>query len=99
VPSANNDVVEAFFNHDESDKEERISLPEHSLEQSPCYPIIGKKAIGTDQQTCYFCQIHPEFWTIDLVLIEHQCKYKEPEVHKQAILKALRDEQQDKCER
>jgi hypothetical protein len=31
--------VEDFFNAD-------LPLPEHSFEQSPCYPIIGSKSRG-----------------------------------------------------
>jgi hypothetical protein len=58
-------------------------LPEHSLEQSPCYPIIGKN------QKLYFCRLHPEVKNVNLDPIEHHCKYKDPDYHKSEILNLL----------
>jgi replicative DNA helicase Mcm len=58
-------------------------LPEHSLEESPCYPIISKKG------KFYYCKVHPSIENIYLETIEHHCKYKEPDVHKSEILRLL----------
>ena len=73
--------VERFFN-DVADLPYE-PLPEHSLEQSPCYPIIGKN------QKLYFCRLHPEVKNVNLESIEHHCKYKDPDYHKSEILKLL----------
>ena len=73
--------VERFF-HDVADLPYQ-PLPEHSLEQSPCYPIIGKN------QKFYFCKLHPEVKNVNLESIEHHCKYKDPDYHKSEILKLL----------
>ena len=59
-------------------------LSEHSLEQSPCYPIIGRNNNGL-----YFCKLHPEVKSVYLEVIEHHCKYKDPDYHKSEILKLL----------
>jgi hypothetical protein len=73
--------VEEFFN-DVADLPYQ-PLPEHSLEQSPCYPIIGKN------QELYFCRLHSEVKNVNLDPIEHHCKYKDPDYHKSEILKLL----------
>jgi hypothetical protein len=65
-------------------------LSEHILEQSLWYPIIGKKTIGSNEQVCYYCKIHPEVWNIYIESIEHHCKYKEPDKHKAEILRLLK---------
>ena len=75
--------VERFFN-DVADSPYQ-PLPEHSLEQSPCYPIIGRN----NNNGLYFCRLHPEVKNVNLDPIEHHCKYKEPDVHKSEILKLL----------
>jgi hypothetical protein len=69
----------------------------HSLEQSPCYPIIGAKPAG--RHIMYYCEIcHPEFANdsavanINLSSIEHHCKYKDPDRHKAEILRLQRGE-------
>jgi hypothetical protein len=80
--SANNErikQVEDFF----SDESDYRSLPEHSLEQSPCHPIIQRKDIF------YACILHPKARNINLETIEHHCRYKEPDIHKQEILSKL----------
>jgi hypothetical protein len=59
-------------------------LPEHSLEQSPCYPIIGR-----NNNKLYFCGLHPEVKNVYLDSIEQHCKYKDPDYHKSEILKLL----------
>jgi hypothetical protein len=47
-------------------------LPEHSLVQSPCYPIIGRN----NNNRLYFCRLHPEVKSVYLESIEHHFKYK-----------------------
>jgi hypothetical protein len=42
------------------------ALPEHKLDQSPCYPIIVIK------QGYYYCRLHPEIKNADLESIGHQ---------------------------
>jgi hypothetical protein len=74
-------LVDRFFN-DVADLPYQ-PLPEHSLEQSPYYPIIGKN------QKLYFCRLHPECKNVNLESIEHHCKYKDPDYHKSEILKLL----------
>lgn len=74
------------------------ALRSHSLEQSPCYPIIGVKPAGR-HIIMYYCEIcHPEFANdpavanINLSSIEHHCKYKDPDRHKAEILRLQRGE-------
>ena len=74
--------VERFFN-DVADLPYQ-PLPEHSLEQSPCYPIIGRS-----NNRLYFCRLHPECKSVYLESIEQHCKYKDPDYHKSEILKQL----------
>ena len=76
--------IEEFF--DDSNRE---PLPEHNLEQSPCRPIIDTDKLETMGKTFYRCKIHPDVWNIDLIGIEHHCKYQEPDIHKDEILKLL----------
>ena len=49
--------VERFF-HDVADLPYQ-PLPEHTVEQSPCYHIIGRNNNGL-----YFCRLHPEVKSI-----------------------------------
>ena len=56
-------------------------LPEHDLDQSPCYPIIAQK------QGYFYCRLHPEVKNVHLESIEHHIKYKDPETHKSELLK------------
>ena len=72
--------VERFFN-DVADLPYQ-PLPEHSLEQSPCYPIIGR-----NNNRSYFCRLHPEVKNVNLESVEHHCKYKDPAYHKSEILR------------
>jgi hypothetical protein len=76
--------IAEFFNHLNGE-----SLPKHNLEQSPCYPIIDKKKIGTMNQTIYLCKIHRDVWSIDIEFIESHCKNHEPDRHKAAIFESL----------
>jgi hypothetical protein len=55
-------------------------FPEHDLEQSPCRPIIDTGKLETMEKTFYRCKIHPNVWNIDLIGIEHHCKYQEPDI-------------------
>jgi hypothetical protein len=73
--------VERFF-HDVADLPYQ-PLPEHSLEQSPCYPIIDRN------NRSYFCRLHPEVKNVNLDPIEHHSKYKDSAYHKSEILKLL----------
>lgn len=67
-------------------------LPKHSLEQSPCYPIIGRRNNRNSKiaEICnvewYYCKLHSHVENIHLESIEHHCKYKEPDKHKEKIL-------------
>jgi hypothetical protein len=65
--------VERFF-HDIADLPYQ-PLPEHSLEQSPCYTIIGRN----NNNRLHFCRLHPEVKSVYLESIEHHCKYKDHE--------------------
>jgi hypothetical protein len=70
--------VEDFFNNN-------ISLPNHSFEESPCYPIIGIRSDETSTIPVYYCESHPDLGSTFFTLIEIHCQ-KEPGVHKAAIL-------------
>jgi hypothetical protein len=65
--------VERFF-HDVADLPYQ-PLPEHSLEQSPCYTVIGRN----NNNRLHFCRLHPEVKYVYLESIEHHCKYKDHE--------------------
>ena len=56
-------------------------LPDHNLDQSPCYPIIAIK------HGYYYCRLHPDIKNTYLESIEHHIKYKDPEAHKSELLK------------
>jgi hypothetical protein len=64
-------------------------LPKHSLEQSPCYPIIGMHR--EYPVPFYYCRLHPRVENIYLQSIEHHCKFSKPEVHKSELLKSLKE--------
>jgi hypothetical protein len=64
-------------------------LPKHSLEQSPCYPIIGMH--NKYRVPFYYCKLHPKIENIYLESIEHHCKFSEPGLHKSEILKSLKE--------
>jgi hypothetical protein len=67
------------------------SLPIHSFEESPCYPIIGRSIMESMEQQFYYCILHldPLVWSPDLRFIEQHCKYKEANKHRIQILKLL----------
>jgi len=56
-------------------------LPEHDLDQSPCYQIIAQK------QGYFYCRLHPEIKNAYLESIEHHIKYKDSAAHKSELLK------------
>jgi hypothetical protein len=79
------DRVERFFYNDPDTP--WMPLPDHDLEDSPCYPIIEQDKIKTSGQTYFKCKLHPNVWNIDIQGIEHHCKYKEPQNHRTEILR------------
>ncbi|MGA9153703.1 MAG: hypothetical protein WBZ36_24235 [Candidatus Nitrosopolaris sp.] len=84
--------VDEFFK-DDHDKP-YSALRSHSLEESPCYPIIDVKLAG--RHLIYHCEIcRPEFANdsvvanINLSSIEHHCRYKDPDRHRIEIVSRL----------
>jgi hypothetical protein len=71
--------AEDFFSND-------MTLPTHSLEESPCYPIIESKQDETEFETTYYCKLHPDLGSTFLTAIELHCRQKDPDSHKTAIL-------------
>jgi len=97
--------VQDFFNN-------YNSLPmfeSHSLEQSPCRPIIGCRSdditgdiIDKDENvvsessypnTIYYCKLHPELGSVFLGEIELHCREKEPDLHRTEILRLMKGEE------
>ena len=76
--------VEEFFRDDEP----FTSSTDHSLEQSPCFHIIGSRTEGG--RIWYYCKLHPKVVNTNLNSIEHHCKYSDHVHHKEAILRILR---------
>ena len=64
--------VEDFFSSKHS-----LPLPDHSLEQSPCYPIIGSTAHRKTENT-------------NLEQIEHHCR-SDPDHHKAEIMESFQE--------
>jgi len=62
-------------------------LPKHSLEQSPCYPIIGVH--NKYRVPFFYCKLHSDIENVYLESIEHHCKFSNPGVHKSEILEFL----------
>jgi hypothetical protein len=80
--SYSNKKVEDFFYDNPSSPYK--SLPPHSLEESPCYPVIGMN----HTRRMYYCKLHPkESENVNLESVEHHCKYKDPELHENEIIK------------
>ena len=69
--------IEKFFRED-------ISLPlcSHSLEKSPCYPVIDFKDAG--KHILYSCSLHPNLENVNLESLEHHCRYANG--HKEEII-------------
>jgi hypothetical protein len=76
--------VEDFFSSKQS-----LPLPDHSLEQSPCYPIIGSKSGG--DHIIYYCKIHRKVENANLESIEHHCRFTDPDHHKAEIMKSSQE--------
>jgi hypothetical protein len=71
-----------------------MPLDEHSVNESPCYPIIGVRQAG--KYILYYCEICQGEYANDervasiyLDSLEHHCLYKDPERHKTEILARL----------
>jgi hypothetical protein len=81
--------IEEFFFDDPAITPENPwkPLPKHSLEQSPCYPIIGMH--NKYKVPLYYCRLHPDIEKIYLESIEHHCKFSNHEFHKSEILRSL----------
>ena len=79
--------VEDFFRAD-PDKPS-LPLPDHSLEQSPCYPIIGSKSSG--DHIIYYCKLHHKVENTNLESIEHHCRFTDPDHHKAEIMKSFQE--------
>ena len=70
-----------------SPKNPWIPISNHSLEESPCYPIIGIS--NKYRVPLYYCELHPGFKNINLECIEHHCRFSNPQMHKSEITKCL----------
>jgi MCM AAA-lid domain len=75
--------VEEFF-YDNPDLP-YVPLPEHTLKQSPCAPIIGSRMEGGLEW--YYCKLHQKSKNINLSSIEQHCKYDSPEIHKSEVIR------------
>ena len=64
-------------------------LPEHSIEESPCYRIMETSEIEHTGRKYYRCKIHSNIWNFDFEEIEYHCKYEEPDTHRKQILRLL----------
>jgi hypothetical protein len=81
--------IEDFFYNNPyiSPKNPWRPIPNHSLEESPCYPIIGVN--NKYRVPLYYCKLHAGFKNIYLESIEHHCKFSNPQLHKSEIIKRL----------
>ena len=59
-------------------------LPKHTLEQSPCYTIIG--TYDKYRVPFYYCRLHPKIENIYSETIEHHCKSEILKVGKEILL-------------
>jgi hypothetical protein len=76
--------IEDFFSND-------MPLPGHSVEESPCGPMIRTKPGDTPTETIYYCKLHPDLGSIFLSQIEIHCR-KESDIHKSEIIRLLKSE-------
>jgi hypothetical protein len=72
-------------------------LPAHTLEQSPCYPIIitiVKEECG--RRESYLCKLHcyQGYSSTGLDTIEYHCKTNDPQLHKAEIIRLLKEEEE-----
>lgn len=79
--------IEDFF-YDDPDLRYK-PLPKHSLEQSPCYTIIGMH--NKYRVPFYYCKLHRNIENMYLEIIEHHCKFSEPGLDKSEILELLKE--------
>lgn len=84
--------VDEFF-RDDPDKP-YSPLKNHTLQQSPCYPILG--IIPAGKSSLYYCEIcspeHANYQVVGSIYldsVEHHCRYKDPDRHKAEILNRL----------
>jgi hypothetical protein len=80
--------VDEFFSDNPTPENPWKPLPKHSLEASPCMPIIGIH--NKYRVPFYYCELHPDIENIYLESIEHHILFHEPEIHKAEILKYLK---------
>jgi hypothetical protein len=66
--------IEKFFASDNGQKEK------HTLEESICWPLIGKR---NNMPYFLYCKICPKVENIHLKSIEHHIKFKDPNIIKQ----------------
>jgi hypothetical protein len=73
-------------------------LPAHTMEQSPCYPIIIKTIVKEERgrRESYLCKLHcsQEYSSTDLDTIEYHCKTNDPQLHKAEIIRLLKEEEE-----
>jgi hypothetical protein len=83
--------IEEFFFDDPSITPENPWKPlqKHSLEQSPCFPIIGMH--NKYKVPFYYCKLHHDIENMYLENIEHHCKFSNPEFHKVEIPRLLKE--------
>ncbi len=75
--------MEEFF-HDDPSSAWQL-LPPHTLEQSPCYPIIVVK-----EGCLHNSRLHPNeegYGYTNFEAIERHCRTEQPELHKAEILR------------
>lgn len=85
-------AIDDFFFYNIHDSQDQ-PLPDHVLEQSPCNLIIG---VNNDYKIpFYYCKLHPEVENANLESVEHHCRYKDPELHKDEILRLLNEEEEE----
>ena len=78
--------IEDFF-YDEPYMEWHPWKPGHTYSMSPCAPIINVDR----KPLCiwYSCDLHKHVIHVYIQTIEHHCKFMEPELHKEEIIKRL----------
>lgn len=62
----------------------RYAIPDHSIEESPCFPIIGSRPGEISTDIIYYCKLHPELRST--FLPEIVIADKKPDIHTAAIL-------------
>lgn len=77
--------VRDFFSND-------MPLNDHSLEESPCFPIINTRPGETSTDIIYYCKLHPELGSTFLTQVELHCRQKEPDIHRAEILRIEKGE-------